>query len=236
MEELSYQVVSDDQLKNLNEKLSKKDTIDVLKWAYQQYGDDIVYACSFGAEAMVLIDLLSKVKKDATIIFLDTELHFKETYELIAKVRVRYPSLDIRLIKPEVTVEKQNELYGNELWKSAPDQCCNIRKLKPLANELTKFQAWISGLRREQSKTRAYVEFVNRDNRFHSIKVCPLIHWTSEEIWLYIKLHKLPYNNLHDRGYPSIGCENCTVPVAEGEDPRKGRWANSSKTECGLHQ
>lgn len=236
MGELLFHSVTDEQLSEVNGLLAKKDAIDVLKWAYQQYGDNIVYACSFGAEGIVLIDLISKVKKDATITFLDTGLHFKETYELIEKVKAKYSMLNIKLIKPDITVAEQNELHGNELWKSAPDQCCSIRKLKPLEAELSQFQAWISGLRREQSPTRAHVQFVNKDKRFQSIKVCPLIHWSWDEIWMYIRLHKLDYNELHDRNYPSIGCENCTSPVADGGDSREGRWANSGKTECGLHQ
>jgi phosphoadenosine phosphosulfate reductase len=236
MAELTHQYVTEEKLNEINTKLAKMDTIDVLKWAYEQYGGNLVYACSFGAEGVVLIDLISKVKKDATIAFLDTELHFKETYELIEKVKVRYPSLTIKMIKPHLTVAEQKKLHGDELWKSAPDQCCSIRKLQPLAEELSKYQAWISGLRREQSATRAHVQFLNKDNRFQSIKICPLIHWTWDDIWLYIKLHHLHYNELHDRNYPSIGCENCTLPVTEGEDSRQGRWANSAKTECGLHQ
>jgi phosphoadenosine phosphosulfate reductase len=236
MAELTHQYVTEEQLIDLNAKLAKRDTIDVLKWAYEHYGEKLVYACSFGAEGVVLIDLISKVKKDATIAFLDTEFHFKETYELIEKVKVKYPTLTIKMIKPHVTVAEQKKLYGDELWKSAPDQCCSIRKLQPLAEELSKYQAWVSGLRREQSATRAQVQFLNKDNRFQSIKICPLIHWTWDDIWMYIKLHHLHYNELHDRNYPSIGCENCTLPVTEGEDSRQGRWANSAKTECGLHQ
>lgn len=236
MEELSYSSISEEQLTKINAELTKKDAIDVLKWAYKKYGEELVYACSFGAEGIVLVDLISKVKKDATIVFLDTEFHFKETYDLINKVKEKYPTLKIKMVKPSLTVEKQKELHGDELWKKAPDQCCNIRKLTPLAEELTKYQAWISGLRREQSSTRSHVQFVNKDNRFQSIKICPLIHWTWDEIWMYIKLHNLHYNELHDKNYPSIGCENCTLPVAEGEDTRQGRWANSTKTECGLHQ
>ncbi|MFN7250444.1 MAG: phosphoadenylyl-sulfate reductase [Anaerobacillus sp.] len=236
MAELTHQYVTEENLIDLNAKLAKKDTIDVLKWAYEHYGEKLVYACSFGAEGVVLIDLISKVKEDATIVFLDTELHFKETYELIEKVKVKYPTLTIKMIKPQLTVTEQKKLHGDELWKNAPDQCCSIRKLQPLAEELSKYQAWISGLRREQSSTRANVQFVNRDNRFQSIKICPLIHWTWDDIWMYIKLHRLHYNELHDRNYPSIGCENCTLPVTEGEGSRQGRWANSDKTECGLHQ
>lgn len=233
---LVYHSLTEADLQKKNQQLAKKDAVDILKWAYEQYGKDIVYACSFGAEGMVLIDLISKVKKDATIAFLDTGLHFKETYQLIEKVKLKYPTLNIKLITPPLTVIEQNKLHGDALWKTAPDKCCQIRKLQPLEEELSQYQAWISGLRREQSPTRANVEFVNRDNRFQSIKICPLIHWSWDEIWLYIKLHKLDYNDLHDQNYPSIGCENCTKPVVGGEDSREGRWANSGKTECGLHQ
>ncbi|UOE95979.1 phosphoadenylyl-sulfate reductase [Alkalihalobacillus sp. LMS39] len=219
-----------------DEKLARKDAIDVLKWAYETYGDDLVYACSFGAEGMVLIDLISKVKKDATIVFLDTDFHFKETYQLIDEVKSKYPTLQIQLVKPELTPEQQAQEYGEELWKTSPDQCCKIRKLVPLEKELSKYSAWISGLRREQSPTRKNTQYVNKDNRFQSVKICPLIHWTWEEVWMYIRLHKLSYNQLHDQNYPSIGCENCTLPVSNGGDSREGRWANSQKTECGLHQ
>lgn len=236
MATISYQSLSLEDYEKYNRLLEKKDAMDILKWAYETFGDDIVYACSFGAEGIVLIDMISKIKKDATISFLDTDFHFKETYELIEKVKQKYPTLNIKMIKPELTVEEQTEKYGPELWKEEPDWCCQIRKIKPLANELSKYNAWISGLRREQSPTRKATQFVNKDGRFQSIKVCPLIHWTWEEIWMYIRLHKLPYNELHDKNYPSIGCEHCTLPVEDDSDSRSGRWANSKKTECGLHQ
>lgn len=233
---LAYQQAAAEDYEAINQKLEKKDSLEVLKWAYQTYGDDIVYACSFGAEGMVLIDMIYKVKKEAAIVFLDTDFHFKETYELIDQVKQRYPSLRIELTKPGLTPAEQAEAHGSELWKVNPDLCCKIRKLIPLEQELNKYTAWMSGLRREQSPTRANTQFVNQDQRFQSIKICPLIHWTEEEIWMYINLHHLPYNSLHDRNYPSIGCEYCTNPVQKGEDPRSGRWANTNKTECGLHQ
>lgn len=233
---LAYQQAAAEDYEAINQKLEKKDSLEVLKWAYQAYGDDIVYACSFGAEGMVLIDMIYKVKKEAAIVFLDTDFHFKETYELIDQVKQRYPSLRIELTKPGLKPAEQAEAHGSELWKVNPDLCCKIRKLIPLEQELNKYTAWMSGLRREQSSTRANTQFVNQDQRFQSIKICPLIHWTEEEIWMYINLHQLPYNSLHDRNYPSIGCEYCTKPVQKGEDPRSGRWANTNKTECGLHQ
>ncbi|ARK29439.1 phosphoadenylyl-sulfate reductase [Halalkalibacter krulwichiae] len=233
---LKYETLTKQDYETVNQELGSKDSIEILKWAYKTFGEKLVYSCSFGAEGMVLIDLISKVKKDATIVFLDTDFHFKETYELIDKVKARYPSLNIEVMKPELTPAEQAEQYGDRLWERDADACCKIRKLEPLEKKLSQYDAWISGLRREQSPTRANTQFVNQDNRFQSIKICPLIHWKEDEIWMYIKLHKLPYNELHDQNYPSIGCEYCTKAVAEGEDPRSGRWANSAKTECGLHK
>ncbi|MCF6094229.1 phosphoadenylyl-sulfate reductase [Microaerobacter geothermalis] len=232
-----FQQLSDEDYKEINENLlAGKDTIDVLKWAYGTYQDGLVYACSFGAEGMVLIDLISKVQKNAQIVFLDTHLHFKETYELIEKVKIRYPDLRIEIVEPSLTLKQQKEEYGDELWKRNPDQCCHLRKIEPLKKLLSGYSAWITGLRREQSPTRSRMQYVNKDNKFQLVKICPLIYWTWEEVWDYIKLYNLPYNPLHDRGYPSIGCENCTQPVHEGGDLRAGRWSDFKKTECGLHQ
>ncbi|WP_431029361.1 phosphoadenylyl-sulfate reductase [Lysinibacillus sp. LZ02] len=212
-----------------------KGALQVLKWAYEHYKEEIVYACSFGIEGIVLIDLISKVKPDAQIVFLDTDVHFKETYETIERVKEKYPQLQIDMKKPALSLEEQAEKYGAALWEREPNQCCHIRKLVPLNETLTASKAWISGLRREQSETRANVEFINLDQRFKSVKVCPLIYWTWKDIWRYVSKHNLPYNPLHDKGYPSIGCETCTKPAFTVEDLRSGRWAGSRKMECGLH-
>lgn len=212
-----------------------RDPLDVLKWAYSTFGDEVVYACSFGAEGIVLLDLIYKVNKTADIIFLETGLHFQETYKLIDIVKERYPTLNIRLIQPSLTLEEQANRYGEALWKHHPDRCCYLRKIVPLERILEKKAAWISGLRREQSPTRRNIQFINKDDRFRTVKVCPLIHWTADDIWTYIRLNALPYNELHDQGYPSIGCGPCTQPALGGSDSRSGRWANTGKTECGLH-
>ncbi|MFK9095490.1 phosphoadenylyl-sulfate reductase [Bacillus salipaludis] len=215
---------------------SKPDSLDVLKWAFQEYKDEIVYSCSFGAEGIVLIDLIYKVNKHAKIIFLDTGLHFPETYELIEKVKKRYPSLKIILTKPKVSLEEQTKWYDEELWSHNPNLCCHMRKVVPLKEALMDVKAWISGLRRDQSPTRKNTQYINKDEKFRKIKICPLIYWSWEDIMTYINLNRLPYNPLHDNGYPSIGCAPCTHPVTDSMNLRAGRWAGNAKTECGLHQ
>ena len=212
------------------------DATDVIKWAYEEYGDDILYACSFGAEGIVLIDIISKINPEAKIAFLDTDLHFQETYNLIEQIEKKYPSLQINKIKSNITLHEQSKFYGDELWKYNPDLCCHLRKVIPLKEELKKVKAWLSGLRREQSETRRNINFINKDEKFRSIKVCPLTHWSWKDIWNYIITNQLPYNPLHDQNYPSIGCETCTMPAKNETDSRAGRWANSVKTECGLHK
>lgn len=235
MSQLNYASATEEQLASINQSLTKGDTIDVIKWAYKTFGDDLIYSCSFGAEAMVLIDMISDVKKDARVTFLDTHLHFPETYSLIEQVRARYPELQLTIKEPDITLAQQTAEHGEELWQKQPDLCCHMRKVQPMESVLTGTVAWMSGLRREQSHTRAQVEFINRDDKFQSLKICPLIHWKSEEVWQYIRVFELPYNPLHDQSYPSIGCAPCTRPVKAGEDPRAGRWSQAGKTECGLH-
>lgn len=212
-----------------------KGALNTLEWAYDTYGDEVVYACSFGIEGIVLIDLIAKVKPDAKIVFLDTNKHFDETYEVIEKVQKRYPQLRIELKQPKLTLEEQAEQYGDKLWETDPNQCCKVRKIEPLDESLSEAIAWISGLRREQGPTRANTNFINLDKRFESIKICPLIHWTWKDVWRYVSRNELDYNILHDRGYPSIGCAPCTNPAFTEEDLRAGRWSGQGKTECGLH-
>src|SRR3954453_21767886 len=139
-----------------------KGALDVLKWSYSHYGEQLIYACSFGIEGIVLIDLIAKVNEKAKVVFLDTDLHFKETYELIDKVKARYPSLQIELKKPSLTLAQQTKQYGDELWKTNPNKCCEIRKVLPLNKVISTATAWISGLRREQSETRKHTQYLNQ--------------------------------------------------------------------------
>ncbi|WP_141433823.1 phosphoadenylyl-sulfate reductase [Bacillus sp. 03113] len=233
---LTYENVDTQEAIDFSIDNDTKGALEVLHWAYNHYQEELIYACSFGIEGIVLIDLISKVNPKAKIVFLDTGVHFEETYELIEKVKQKYPDLRIELKKPKLTLEEQAQQYGDELWKREPNKCCEIRKIIPLQEVLSGATAWLSGLRREQSETRKNTQFINKDNRFKSVKICPLIHWTWKDIWRYAHKNQLPYNILHDQGYPSIGCKPCTRPAFNLDDLRSGRWQGSGKTECGLHQ
>ncbi|HDR4570565.1 phosphoadenylyl-sulfate reductase [Bacillus cytotoxicus] len=231
---LTYETWEEDSM-SFSERDETKGALAVLEWAYKQYNDEIVYACSFGVEGMVLLHLINEVNPFAQVVFLDTNVHFCETYALIERVRQRFPKLNIIEKQPGLTLEEQEDKYGKDLWEHNPNLCCKLRKILPLEELLANKNAWISGLRREQSETRKHTKFINQDHRFQSIKICPLIHWTWKEVWRYVYKHNLPYNPLHDVGYPSIGCEKCTLPVGKYGSSRDGRWAGSVKTECGLH-
>jgi phosphoadenosine phosphosulfate reductase len=206
----------------------------LLKWAAETF-PSITLACSFGAEDVVLVDMLQKVSPNTDIFYLDTDFHFKETYETRDRLSERY-NISFVQVKPKLTPEEQAAQFGDELWKIDANKCCNIRKVEPLVDILGKYDAWITGIRRDQAPTRANAKKVEYDVKFGLVKFNPLASWTSEDVWNYIRANNVPYNPLHDQNYPSIGCEHCTRPVAPGEDPRSGRWAGTEKTECGLHK
>lgn len=208
---------------------------EILAFAVETF-PNITFACSFGAEDVVLVDLLQKVSPRTDIFYLDTDFHFKETYETRDRMAERYPGIPFVEVKPEITPEEQAEQYGEELWKSDPNACCNIRKVKPLTTILSKYEAWITGIRRDQAPTRANAKKIEYDAKFGLVKFNPIANWTSEDVWSYIRENDVIYNPLHDQNYPSIGCEQCTRKVMPGEDPRAGRWSGQEKTECGLHK
>lgn len=206
-----------------------------LRWAYEHFAhDEIALACSFGAEDVALVDMISKLAPEAQLFYLDTNFLFPETYQTIEAVRAAYP-LRIRQVLPPLTPEEQAAQYGDELWRRDPDACCSIRKVQPLTQVLSGLKAWITGIRREQSPTRANAQVVEWDRKCGLVKINPLVAWKDADVWKYILENNVPYNPLHDQGYPSIGCTHCTRAVRPGEDPRAGRWSGFQKTECGLH-
>jgi phosphoadenosine phosphosulfate reductase len=206
----------------------------ILHWALDTFGDHVSLASSFGAEDMCLIDMLCRLTAAPRVFYLDTGLLFRETYALIRTVQDRYP-IRLERVTPLLTVEEQAETMGPALWMRDPDRCCRLRKVDPLSAYLAGESAWITGIRRDQTPTRARAKVVEADLGFGVIKINPLLRWTSPDVFAYLKAHDVPYNVLHDRGYPSVGCWPCTRPVAPGDDPRSGRWAGTAKTECGLH-
>jgi phosphoadenosine phosphosulfate reductase len=197
------------------------------------------FACSFGAEDMVLLDVIAKEARDIEVFSLDTGRLPEETHALLDTVREKYP-IPIRLYFPESqAVEAWIEQNGaNGFYRSVAQrlQCCEIRKVRPLQRALAGKKSWITGLRREQSANRQSLHAEAWDDANGLLKFNPLLDWTSDDVWSYIKTNGVPYNSLHDRGYPSIGCAPCTRAVKPGEDSRAGRWWwESSEKECGLH-
>lgn len=209
---------------------------ETLRWALDHFGiEEIALACSFGAEDVALVDMVSKIRPGVRVFYLDTHVLFQETYDLIQKVKDRY---DVRLerTQPLISLEEQASLHGDALWTSNPDACCGVRKVEPLQRVLGSLEAWITGIRREQAPTRANAQVTEWDAKFGLVKFNPIAAWKDKDVWKYIIDNGVPYNVLHDNGYPSIGCTHCTRQVKPGEDPRAGRWSGQNKTECGLHK
>ena len=209
----------------------------ILQWVIEQFGPKFVLACAFGPESIILIDLLSRMHPQMPVqaFFLDTEFHFAETLQLKAEMCARFPKLDLTIVKPLITIPEQDAQYGEKLYSQNPDQCCFLRKVEPLRRALAGYDCWMSGLRREQSPTRSQTPILHWDWKRDMVKVNPLAAWTKSQVWTYILDHKLPYNPLHDQGYPSIGCAPCTHAVTHGAEERSGRWQGTGKRECGLH-
>ncbi|WP_106767136.1 phosphoadenylyl-sulfate reductase [Paenibacillus faecalis] len=196
---------------------------------------NLTFACSFGAEDVVLVDILQKISPSTDIFYLDTDFHFQETYDTRDRLQQHYGKEFLR-VSPVLTPVEQAEQYGEALWSTNPNQCCGIRKVEPLTRILSQYDAWITGIRRDQAPTRANAKKVEYDQKFGLVKFNPLADWTNDDVWQYIRAHDVIYNPLHDRNYPSIGCSYCTREVLPGEDPRAGRWSGNEKTECGLHK
>ena len=209
---------------------------EILSWAARIFRGHLALACSFGGPSgLVLLDMAMQIDRGIPVYYLDTGLLFAETYALIGAAGKRYGIAPVA-VQPARTLEEQAEDHGPALWERNPDQCCNLRKVEPQRAFLKGYDAWISGVRRDQSRTRAGLDIVGWDSKFNLVKINPLATWSEDMVWTYVRAHGIPYNPLHDRGYPSIGCTTCTIAVKPGEDARAGRWSGFAKSECGLHQ
>ena len=207
----------------------------VLRWAVDEFGPDIALATGFGAEGCVLVAMLSNISRDTRIFYLDTDLLFPETYALRDQLEVRY-GVRFERRATRLSLSDQAVEHGERLWERQPNLCCQLRKVEPLREMLSGLRAWVTAIRRDQSPERAGVGVIERDEKYGLIKVHPLAAWSASDVRNYIARYDVPYNPLHDRGYPSIGCVPCTTPVQIGETPRAGRWRGTDKTECGIHQ
>lgn len=223
----------------LNAQFETKPSEDILAWAWERFGPRAAIGTSFQGSGLVMMHLAKKAGLDFPIFTLDTGLLFPETLELKARLE-DFLGRKIESLVPDLTVEQQAEAQGPELWKREPDLCCTMRKVLPLRSKLRELDCWITGLRRNQSQTRAsigVIELYNLEGTADAgiVKLNPMANWPREAIWDYIRAHRIPYNPLHDQGYQSIGCHTCTKRTAGGENERAGRWTGFGKVECGIH-
>jgi phosphoadenosine phosphosulfate reductase len=215
-------------------RLEEASAADILAWTAETFAPRATFGTGFGVEGCVIVHLIAERKLPIDIFTLDTGLLFPETIDLWRTLESRY-GVKIRGVRPKQTVEVQALHWGPRLWTRDPNHCCRLRKVEPLREALAGKDAWVSAIRRDQTPERATAPVVQRDERFGVVKVNPLARWTTKDVWRFVFKHGVPYNVLHDRGYPSIGCQPCTTSVDEGEHLRAGRWRGLDKRECGLH-
>lgn len=206
----------------------------ILKWAVERFAPKFTMATAFGPEGMTIIHMLAEIAPQTPIFNLETGYQFQETLDLRERVRERY-GITVEYKYPKLSVDEFERENGGPMYLTDPNRCCFERKLRVLHEAARGFHAWASAIRRDQSEDRARAPIVGWDKKFQLVKISPLANWTKQQVWSLILDEKIPYNPLHDQGYPSIGCQPCTRPVMTGEDERAGRWSGFQKTECGLH-
>jgi phosphoadenosine phosphosulfate reductase len=207
---------------------------EALAWAFGRFKERVTIATGFGAEGVALIDMAVRINPKPDVFFLDTGFLFSETYDLRRRIEDRY-RIEIRRLAATLTPEQQEAKFGPKLWARDADLCCRIRKLEPLKEALASRAAWATAIRREQTPERSSALVVEWDYQWRVVKINPLARWTRRDVWEYIRANQVPYNPLHERGYPSLGCTHCTRAVGKDEHERAGRWSGLAKRECGLH-
>ena len=206
----------------------------ILRWAVRHFQPGLMMATAFGVEGCCLIGMLAEIDPTVRVINLDTGYQFQETLDVREAIKEKY-GIEVEYIRPDTTVEEYEAEHGGPLYVHRPDQCCFDRKVIPLRRAVVGHTAWLSSIRKEQTSHRAAAGAVEWDAKFGLMKINPLLEWNHAQVWSYALKNGVPYNALHDQGYPSIGCWPCTRAVQAGEDERAGRWAGSAKKECGLH-
>jgi phosphoadenosine phosphosulfate reductase len=228
------EAVSQGEWNEINERLSGAAPRAILEWAVERFYPRLTMATAFGAEGCVLIHLIAEIEPKVRVFNLDTGYQFPETLALRDQIAQRY-GIEVEMIRPDTTVAEYEQRHGGPLYVSKSDQCCYDRKIVPLRRALVGYDAWITAIRADQSPHRAGARVVGGDPKFGLVKINPLFNWTRRDVWAFIVTQGVPYNPLHDQGFPSIGCWPCTRQAQAGEDERSGRWAGLAKTECGLH-
>jgi phosphoadenosine phosphosulfate reductase len=230
-----------ERLKAINDELRGKPAEEIVRWADAEFGSEIAFASSFGAEDVALIDIVARVAPGIRIFTLDTGRLHDETYDVMERVREKY-GISVQSYFPDreavEKLEREKGFYSFRESIEARKECCGIRKVVPLKRALTGLRAWMTGLRAAQAVTRTDMDPVEWDEGNGIAKVNPLIEWSEEQTWDYVRANNVPYNELHDKGFPSIGCAPCTRAIQPGEDVRAGRWwwENPENKECGLHR
>ncbi len=223
------------ELADASARLEAAQPEEIIAWAAGRFAPHLTMATAFGPEGCAIIAMLAEVAPDTHVFNLDTGYQFQETLDLRDKLARRY-GIEVEMLQPELSVPAYEALHGGPLYKTNPHQCCFDRKVKVLREAVRGKHAWMSGIRRDQSADRAQAAIVGWDKKFNLVKISPLANWTKKDIWKRIVDEDIPYNPLHDQGFPSIGCWPCTRAVAADEtDERAGRWSGLAKTECGLH-
>ena len=217
----------------INAWLEGRTAEQALEWAIETFHPRLYLAASFQKTSSVILDIAHRIDPTIRAFYLDTDVLFQETYETRDRLAKHY---DIEFDRfHNLTLDEQAAEHGDRLWATNPDLCCEIRKVEPMREALADVDCWVSGIRREESQSRAGAKKFGWDKRFGLWKLNPLADWSEKDVWRHIVENDVPYNPLHDRGYPSIGCTHCTRPPGEGNGLRAGRWADAEKTECGLH-
>jgi phosphoadenosine phosphosulfate reductase len=222
-------------LEAANRRLDGATPQEILRWGVETFFPKLTMATAFGPEGCVILHMLAEIEPRVRVFNLDTGYQFAETLQLRDRIAERY-GIEVEMVRPETTVAEYEAAHGGPVYATEPDRCCHDRKIVPLHRAVEGYEAWISSIRADQSTHRARSNVVGWDKKFNLVKINPLLRWTHRDVWAFVVANEVPYNPLHDQGYPSIGCWPCTRAVRQGEtDERAGRWAGQAKTECGLH-
>ncbi len=227
------------EIQSLNQRFDQQPTQEILAWAQERFGSRAAIGTSFQGAGLVMLHLARTRGLQFPVFTLDTGLLFPETVEIKKRLE-NFFELRIESLEPDLTVAEQADVHGPELWNRTPDLCCTVRKVLPLRDKLSDLDCWITGLRREQSDSRAGIGILevyvsDEASGREIVKLNPMAGWSRDAIWKYIRENKIPYNPLHDRGFRSIGCKPSTRKPDQGDNERAGRWTSLNKVECGIH-